>query len=84
MNKFKRNFLPAILLLFAITGVDAQSVDRFKVMNWNLRLDVAVDGPNQWKYRKDGVCRLIKEESPDILGVPGAFSQSGNGCKERS
>lgn len=73
MNKFKRNFLPAILLLFAITGVDAQSVDRFKVMNWNLRLDVAVDGPNQWKYRKDGVCRLIKEESPDILGVQEPF-----------
>lgn len=41
-----------------------------KVMTFNLRNGMAVtDGENWWPYRKDIVCNLILQESPDIIGT---------------
>lgn len=46
--------------------LDAQSL---KLMTYNIRLDVAVDGENDWAHRKDFFTAQIQFYEPDILGV---------------
>lgn len=53
----------AALISYAST---AQSV---KIMTYNIRLDVAVDGENSWAHRKDFFTSQIKFYEPDFLGV---------------
>jgi len=55
------------------TSVMAQDYAPVKAMTWNIRLDTPVDGPDQWKYRKSGLCSMVMEERPDVLGVQEAF-----------
>lgn len=40
-----------------------------KVMTYNIRLDVAVDGENDWSHRKDFFTSQIKFYEPDVFGV---------------
>ena len=40
-----------------------------KVMTYNIRLDVAVDGENDWAHRKGFFTSQIKFYEPDFLGV---------------
>lgn len=41
-----------------------------KAMTFNLRTGMAVtDGKNWWPYRKDIVCNLVAQESPDVMGT---------------
>jgi endonuclease/exonuclease/phosphatase family metal-dependent hydrolase len=44
-----------------------------KVMSYNLRLDVASDGVNQWPNRTANVVALISKYNPDIIGVQEAL-----------
>jgi endonuclease/exonuclease/phosphatase family metal-dependent hydrolase len=55
-------------LLFLLMGVflNAQTL---KVMTYNIRLDVASDGENDWNHRKDYFTSQIKFYEPDIFGV---------------
>jgi endonuclease/exonuclease/phosphatase family metal-dependent hydrolase len=65
-----------LLLLAGIIlpmSLQAQQPGQIKVMSWNIRLDTPADGQNQWKYRESGVCDLIMNESPDLLGVQEAL-----------
>ncbi len=39
-----------------------------KVMTFNLRLDVTVDGINYFENRKPRVLQVIKDEAPDLIG----------------
>ena len=45
-----------------------------RVMTFNLRLDVASDGPNAWPYRRDWVAALIRFHAPDAVGVQEALA----------
>ena len=38
-----------------------------KVMTFNLRIDVPVDGDNQWRFRIPSVKAMIEKHQPDIL-----------------
>jgi endonuclease/exonuclease/phosphatase family metal-dependent hydrolase len=40
-----------------------------KIMSFNIRIDVAVDGINAWPYRKKHVLAFIKEQNPDLIGI---------------
>ena len=40
-----------------------------KVMTYNIRLDIAVDGKNAWPFRKDYLTSQIQFYEPDIFGV---------------
>jgi endonuclease/exonuclease/phosphatase family metal-dependent hydrolase len=40
-----------------------------KVMTYNIRLDVAVDGENDWSHRKDFFTSQIQFYEPDVFGV---------------
>ncbi len=67
MNKF---FL-FLICLASFSGF-SQSL---KVMTYNIRLDVASDGVNQWGNRKTKLTTLIKKYDPDIIGVQEALPQ---------
>jgi endonuclease/exonuclease/phosphatase family metal-dependent hydrolase len=43
-------------------------------MTFNLRLDVASDGPNAWPHRRDWVASLIRFHEPDAIGVQEALA----------
>lgn len=57
-----------IVVLMSLLGLlsDAQSL---KIMTYNVRLDVAVDGENDWTHRKDFFTSQIQFYGPDIFGV---------------
>ena len=45
-----------------------------RIMTFNLRLDVASDGPNAWPHRRDWVASLIRFHAPDAIGVQEALA----------
>ena len=45
---------------------NAQSL---KLMTYNIRLDVAVDGENDWAHRKDFFTAQMQFYEPDIFGI---------------
>jgi endonuclease/exonuclease/phosphatase family metal-dependent hydrolase len=44
-----------------------------KVMTYNIRLDVASDGINQWSNRKEKLPALIQKYDPDLVGLQEAM-----------
>ncbi|UJR07398.1 hypothetical protein I4U23_011684 [Adineta vaga] len=46
-----------------------------RVMTYNIRLDTVADGQNQWPNRKANVFQLIKDRTPDLLGVQEALAR---------
>lgn len=44
-----------------------------KVMTYNIRLDVASDGVNQWSNRKEKLPALIQKYNPDLVGLQEAM-----------
>ena len=54
-----------VILLFTLQ-MKAQNL---KVMSYNIRLDVASDGQNDWAHRKDFFASQIQFYEPDIFGV---------------
>ena len=41
----------------------------FRVMTYNIRLNLASDGENDWPHRQPLVAALIRHEAPDVLGM---------------
>lgn len=56
----------AMLISFMSMFSYAQSL---KIMTYNIRLDVAIDGENDWTHRKDFFASQILFYEPDIFGV---------------
>ena len=40
-----------------------------RIMTFNLRFATAVDGPNEWEFRKELVADVINNRRPDLLGT---------------
>jgi endonuclease/exonuclease/phosphatase family metal-dependent hydrolase len=56
-----------LLILVLLSGfVHSQSL---KMMTYNIRLDVAVDGENDWSHRKEFFTSLIQFYEPDVFGI---------------
>lgn len=53
---------------------ESTSASPLRVMTFNLRLDVASDGPNAWPHRRDWVGALIRFHAPDAVGVQEALA----------
>jgi endonuclease/exonuclease/phosphatase family metal-dependent hydrolase len=51
-------------------GASAQPI---KVMTYNIRLDVASDGINQWSNRTEKLPTVIKKHDPDLVGLQEAM-----------
>ncbi len=65
MNQLKKIITSVLFLLIGVF-LNAQTL---KVMTYNIRLDVASDGENDWNHRKDYFTSQIKFYEPDIFGV---------------
>jgi endonuclease/exonuclease/phosphatase family metal-dependent hydrolase len=44
-----------------------------RIMSFNIRYGTASDGENQWDHRKDLVFNVIRQYSPDVLGLQEAL-----------
>lgn len=53
---------------------DRHQASELRVMTYNIRLDLASDGPNSWSHRKAMVAALIQHEAPAILGMQEVLS----------
>jgi endonuclease/exonuclease/phosphatase family metal-dependent hydrolase len=51
-----------------------EAVTPLRIMSFNLRLDLASDGPNAWPHRRDWVASLIRFHAPDAVGVQEALA----------
>lgn len=58
--------LVVLILFFKSLSVMGQN---FSAMTYNIRLDIASDGPNAWEHRKEFLGSQILFFSPDVLGV---------------
>lgn len=47
----------------------ASETAQLTAMTFNIRLDVASDGPNAWPHRKAMVAEVIRHEAPDLIGM---------------
>lgn len=65
MNQSKK-IIYSVLFLLMNVYLNAQTL---KVMTYNIRLDVASDGENDWNHRKDYFLSQIQFYEPDIFGV---------------
>ena len=54
----------------AVAAADAPPL---RVMSFNIRLNVASDGPNAWPHRRDWVASLIRFHDADVVGVQEAL-----------
>ncbi len=59
----------SIFLLSSCKNQPVQNVQPLEVMTFNVRLDAPSDSANNWKYRKDNVCKMITYYQPDLLGM---------------
>ena len=67
-----KRFLPLLLLVAACATSPAKDPS-LRVMTYNIRLNLASDGPNAWPHRKDAVASLVRDHSIDLLGVQEAL-----------
>ncbi len=66
----KRTYVLLLVIVLSIPLVNAQTL---KMMTYNIRLDLASDGENDWTHRKEYFTSQIKFYEPDIFGVQEAL-----------
>lgn len=64
MSKSKKR----VVALFTLINIFSYA-QSLKVMTYNIRLDIAVDGENDWIHRKDFFTSQIQFYEPDIFGI---------------
>jgi len=78
----KAVLLISLILTVYFTPVIGQENQDFKVMTWNIRLDVKSDSLNQWEYRRQGLCAEVMHRSPAVLGVQEALNNQMTDLKK--
>lgn len=63
-------FCACSLFLFgSCKNQPVRNAQPLEVMTFNIRLDAPSDSADNWKYRKDNVCKMITYYQPDLLGM---------------
>jgi len=57
-----------VALIFALISMVCYT-QNLEVMTYNIRLDVAVDGENDWTHRKEYFASQIQFYEPDVFGI---------------
>jgi endonuclease/exonuclease/phosphatase family metal-dependent hydrolase len=52
-------------------------------MTWNIRLNLASDGPNAWPHRRDAVASLVRFHEADVFAVQEALPEQLNDLDAR-
>lgn len=76
----KKTFFTLLILSFFISCSKPMYVN---VMTFNIRLDHAGDGPNNWQYRKDAAAKVVKLYDVDIMGGQEVLNNQLNDFLER-
>ncbi|PWA06758.1 endonuclease/exonuclease/phosphatase family protein [Flavobacterium laiguense] len=63
---FKKNF--SVIVCFSVMSLFSYA-QTIKLMTYNIRLDIASDGENDWTHRKDFFNAQIQFYGPDIFGI---------------
>ena len=63
---FRKNITLAVCFGLMSLFLNAQTL---KIMTYNIRLDVASDGENDWTHRKDFLNGQLQFYAPDVFGV---------------
>ena len=61
------------MLLFFLLLVNIVMAQEIKVITYNIRLDVAIDGVNQWGKRTSSIKELLTKCNPDVLSIQEAL-----------
>src|SRR5690606_5828708 len=62
-----------LLIVLALATPMFTSAQSLTVMSYNIRYDNPGDGRNDWPNRKDRLIQLIRDESPDLIGLQEAL-----------
>ena len=62
-------YIVLIFLIFLLSCSHKAGKNAIKVMTLNIRYDNPHDSANAWPKRVSMVCRFIKNEKPDVLGM---------------
>ena len=57
------------LLLGSVACASAREPAELRLMTYNIRLDLASDGPNSWPHRRDWVASQVRWLRPDLFGM---------------
>lgn len=86
MRKHRRITSLAAVFVVAVVGCQPGTAQRpaaaqaispappLRIMTFNIRLDLASDGPNAWPHRRDWVASLIRFHAADAVGVQEALA----------
>ena len=61
-----------VLAVVSVTA-NAGAPEPLNVMSFNIRYGTANDGPDRWELRRDQLFALLKEQSPDVIGLQEAL-----------
>ncbi|AWH85531.1 endonuclease/exonuclease/phosphatase [Flavobacterium album] len=64
-----------LLLLLTMLSTASYAQTSYKIMTYNIRLDIASDGENRWDNRKEMLAKQVQFYEPDFLGVQEALPQ---------
>jgi endonuclease/exonuclease/phosphatase family metal-dependent hydrolase len=79
MSQHRAACLPAgvliftLLLLAAVSLVQAQAREPLTVMSFNVRYGTAKDGDNEWTRRREMLFDLVREQDADLIGLQEAL-----------
>lgn len=73
--------IAVLVMLISSCGGKQPDVE-LNVMTFNVRLDVASDSLNSWKYRKDNAAQMITYYAPDIVGMQEVLKNQLDDLKE--
>lgn len=57
------------LLIAPLPAAARDGADRYSLMTYNIRLDLASDGDNAWPHRRKALTGLVAYYAPDIVGM---------------
>ncbi len=52
-----------------MAGAGVRPATEIRAMTYNIRLDLASDGPNAWPHRKEMLAAVVRHEEPAVLGM---------------
>jgi endonuclease/exonuclease/phosphatase family metal-dependent hydrolase len=65
--------LVCAVLVMLSAAAQAAAPEPLTVMSFNIRYGTANDGPDRWELRRDQLFALLKDQSPDVIGLQEAL-----------
>ena len=78
--------IPGVAIAVAVLvpgGSYGEEASALRVMTFNIRYDNPGDGPDQWRFRRDGVAELIRAQQIDLVGCQEALRNQVADLEER-